>query len=226
MNSNQINNALHVLPQGPFISKQTQVTHVTANKGCIQVDFCPEPGAPGGSGIQGPPGPPGPPSTPPLRPLSRPLSSISNSISFNLMTENKRLAKGAPRSERTNKEVTTLITLMTRDLAISRSLREFSSISDMMMNCVQCLTDWTIYPRMTPGYSSRTHPPRPGCPGLVSPPTPFPNYYCPFLYPYLTKCHPVIPYFTHLPICPINLPSQSRNDVMTRNETQKERCSF
>ena len=60
MNSNQINNALHVLPQGPFISKQTQVTHVTANKGCIQVDFCPEPGAPGGSGTQGPPGPPGP----------------------------------------------------------------------------------------------------------------------------------------------------------------------
>ena len=60
MNSNQINNALHVLPQGPFISKQTQVTHVTANEGCIQVDFCPEPGAPGGSGGVGPPGPPGP----------------------------------------------------------------------------------------------------------------------------------------------------------------------
>jgi len=60
MNNNQINNALHVLPQGPFISKQTQVTFVTSNKGCIQANFCPEPGAPGGSGIQGPPGPPGP----------------------------------------------------------------------------------------------------------------------------------------------------------------------
>ncbi len=60
MSSNQINNALHVLPQGPFISKQTQVTQVTANKGCIQVDFCPESGPPGGTGSQGPPGPPGP----------------------------------------------------------------------------------------------------------------------------------------------------------------------
>ena len=48
MNNNQINNALHVLPQGPFISKQTRVTFVTANKGCIQANFCPEPGAPGG----------------------------------------------------------------------------------------------------------------------------------------------------------------------------------
>ena len=52
MSSNQINNALHVLPQGPFISKQTQVTQITANKGCIQVDFCPESGPPGGLHVE------------------------------------------------------------------------------------------------------------------------------------------------------------------------------
>ena len=84
MNSNQINNALHVNPLGAFVSTQSQVNQLTAgggtfsavlpgsdsipektNKGCIQVDFCPDPGAPGGVGLVGPPGPPGPPATNP-----------------------------------------------------------------------------------------------------------------------------------------------------------------
>ena len=65
MSSNQINNALHVKPNGAFISTQSQMNQLTANKGCIQVDFCPGPGGPGGQGAAGPPGPPGPPATNP-----------------------------------------------------------------------------------------------------------------------------------------------------------------
>ena len=82
MDNNQINDALHVNPLGTFVSTQSQVNQLMAgggtfstvlpgsdsipektNKGCIQVDFCPDPGAPGGAGLVGPPGPPGPPAT-------------------------------------------------------------------------------------------------------------------------------------------------------------------
>ncbi len=57
------------------VETQTQLNYVTANKGCIQVDFCPDrapgplgaggpPGPPGPPGAGGPPGPPGPPGSP------------------------------------------------------------------------------------------------------------------------------------------------------------------
>ena len=45
------------------INTQTEGNYLTANKGCIQVDFCPDepPGPTGGVGPVGPPGPTGPP---------------------------------------------------------------------------------------------------------------------------------------------------------------------
>ncbi len=46
------------------INTQKLVNTATANKGCIQVDFCPKSGAPGSSGGVGPPGQPGPPGPP------------------------------------------------------------------------------------------------------------------------------------------------------------------
>jgi len=48
------------------INTQTEGNYLTANKGCIQVDFCPDepPGGPGGVGPVGPPGPPGAPGLP------------------------------------------------------------------------------------------------------------------------------------------------------------------
>jgi len=48
------------------VNTQTQGNYLTADKGCIQVDFCPNetPGGPGGTGSVGPPGPPGNPGNP------------------------------------------------------------------------------------------------------------------------------------------------------------------